>query len=177
MKSLASILLALLFAVPALAQQKEKPSDEKVVQLSDPVEETDKYRVFGSEFAHSEKPMDLNMLVGSADSYSGQQVVTEGTITQVCQKKGCFFMLKCGEAMARVTFKDYSFFVPTNVMGSSVRLQGIFQINELTEDEADHLAEDLGIDKNFDEGAAQRKTVPQREYHIVASAVKIYDDE
>ena len=73
-----------------------------------------------------------------------------GTIEEVCQMKGCWMTLKneSGENV-RVTFKDYGFFVPKDVSGKDVIIEGLAKKEVLDEEVARHYAEDGG--KEYDE--------------------------
>ena len=85
------------------------------------------------------------------------------------QKKGCFFVAQEGPSTARVSFKDYGFFIPTDSGGKNVVLLGTFSRKSVSKEEAEHYAADLG------ETAAS--TPEMFEYSIVASAVKIPRDQ
>jgi len=50
--------------------------------------------------------------LGEKDVAKGSMKI-EGKITEVCQAKGCWMVVVDGDTYARVTFKDYGFFVPT----------------------------------------------------------------
>ena len=66
-----------------------------------------------------------------------------GTIEEVCQMKGCWLTLKNEEGLnVRVTFKDYGFFVPKDISGSEVILEGVAFKEVLDEELARHYAED-----------------------------------
>ncbi|SNS83624.1 protein of unknown function [Ekhidna lutea] len=80
----------------------------------------------------------------------------QGTIEEVCQMKGCWMTLKneSGENI-RITFKDYGFFVPKDVNGREVVIEGEASKEILDEDVARHYAEDGG--KEYDE--SMRKTI------------------
>lgn len=158
------VLFGLLFSVNIAISQE---SDE-VVQLSEPVETGEDYEVYGSEFPDDAQFFALGYLIRNSNVFEGQEVATRGTIKQVCQKKGCFFILTDGENEVRITFKDYEFFIPTNSAGKEVRLIGTFDVKELSEDEAKHYAEDADEDPDKIEGR-------QVDYHIVATSVKIYN--
>lgn len=147
----------------AVAQQQ---SGEEVVSLSEPVEETEEYEVYGSAFEASPEVVTLNKVLQQSDSYQDSELVTAGSIKQVCQKKGCFFMLSDGKNQARITFKDYSFFIPTNSAGREVLVKGTFRVKELSEGQAKHYAEDAGENSEKIQGS-------QKEYSLVASSVKI----
>lgn len=73
-----------------------------------------------------------------------------GTIEEVCQMKGCWMTLKNDQgANVRVTFKDYGFFVPKDISGSEVIIEGVAKKEVLDEDVARHYAEDGG--KEYDD--------------------------
>lgn len=163
MKNVVTLLVGLLFTVNIGVAQNAN-------QLSDPVETGENYEVYGSEFPDKVRFFAPGYLVRNADVFNGQTIATRGTIKQVCQKKGCFFMLSAAEDEIRITFKDYSFFVPQNSAGSRVQLVGNFRTKELSEDQTRHYAEDAGENTEKVKGA-------QKEYNIVATSVKIMDSE
>lgn len=144
-------------------------SQNAYVQLSDPVEETQTYRVFGTAFDATAPAVNLARLISESEGFDGKTVTTQGTIKQVCQKKGCFFLLETDDATkpARITFKDYSFFIPTNTAGSRVKLNGTFNVKTISEADARHYAKDAGKDPDVVEG-------PQKEYNLTATSVVIY---
>ena len=89
----------------------------------------------------------------------------EGQITEVCQKKGCFMVLADSGMHARVTFKDYGFFVPKDAGTSTSVVYGELTIVERSPDEINHFAKDVG--------RTAESTAPVNEYTIVASSVVI----
>lgn len=79
-----------------------------------------------------------------------------GIIEEVCQMKGCWMVMKNDQGVnVRVTFKDYGFFVPKDISGSEVIIEGIANQELLDEDVARHYAEDGG--KEYD--ASMRNTI------------------
>ncbi|MEL7833256.1 DUF4920 domain-containing protein [Fodinibius sp. Rm-B-1B1-1] len=164
MKSLITTFVGLLLLVNVgIAQNKDAPPE-----LAEPVESGKNYEVYGSEFPEEVKFFAPGYLVRNADVFKGQQIAARGEVKQVCQKKGCFFILPAGDQSIRVTFKDYKFFIPKDAAGQEVQLVGTFQVKDLSEEKAKHYAEDAGEDPNEVEGA-------QKEYGIVATSVKIID--
>lgn len=165
-----NVLLAILviFTIANITIAQEKDNE---VSLSEPVETGENYEVYGSEFPDDAQYFALNYLIENSSIFEGQQVATTGKIKEVCQKKGCFFILseEDGDRNARITFKDYEFFIPTNSAGKEVRLIGEFRMNELSEEKAKHYAEDAGEDPKDIKG-------PKQEYNLVASSVKIIND-
>ena len=76
-------------------------------------------------------------------------VIVEGTIVDVCQKKGCWMRVQDGEDELFVRFQDYSFFVPMNSAGHRVVMHGTSVAQVVEVDELRHYAEDAG--KSADE--------------------------
>jgi hypothetical protein len=74
-------------------------------------------------------------------------IAVTATVTEVCQVKGCWMILVDGETKVRVTFKDYGFFMPKNLAGSKVVVEGILSEEVLSEKDARHYAEDAGKSK------------------------------
>lgn len=140
-------------------------AESEVLRLSEPVEVTADFEVFGSTLPEAGDPLSLADLMKDNQAYLDQEVLVETRIAKVCQKKGCFFVAQEGPSTIRVSFKDYSFFIPTDSGGKNVVLLGTFSRKNVSKEEAEHYAADLG-DKSV-------ATPEKFEYSIVASAVKI----
>lgn len=164
MKTLAT-LITIALATMLTAQAAEQTAG-KVVRLSEPVEVTDDYEVFGSRVADMGEVKRLADIVGNEQDYLDKQVFVEARVARVCQKKGCWFLAHDGDAVARITFVDYSFFVPTDSSGKDVTIVGTFSRSVLSEKKARHFAEEGGADPSTIMG-------PQPEYSIVATSVVI----
>ncbi|MBK6932742.1 MAG: DUF4920 domain-containing protein [Saprospirales bacterium] len=97
-----------------------------------------------------------------------------GTVQEVCQKKGCWITLvsdKPGSQPMRVTFKDYAFFMPKDLAGKRVVIEGFAFVDVTSVDDLRHYAEDAG--KSAGEIAAI--TEPKRELAFEAAGVLILD--
>jgi len=69
-------------------------------------------------------------------------------VVSVCQAKGCWMRLDLengNEVM--VKFKDYGFFMPKDIAGKEVIVNGNAFVNEVSVDEQRHYAEDAGDTK------------------------------
>jgi hypothetical protein len=140
-------------------------ADDQVIRLSEPVAVTDTHEVFGTMLPDQGTAVSLVDLIEHSDTYQDQEVLVATRIAKVCQKKGCFFVATEGAVSARISFKDYGFFIPTDSGGKDVLLLGTFSRADVSAAEAEHYAADLG------EPAASS---PDRfQYSIVASAVQI----
>jgi hypothetical protein len=135
----------------------------EVTRLSEPVAVTDDAEVFGAPLDVNAQATSLEALLDSPGDYVDTAVRVDARISQVCQKKGCFMIASAGDQAVRISFKDYSFFVPTDTGGKTVTVTGRFIERELSEKQAAHFREDAGSD------TIQAGKV----YEIVANAVSI----
>lgn len=95
-----------------------------------------------------------------------------GTVKEVCQVKGCWMTFTAkGMPDMRVTFKDYAFFMPLDLAGKRVVVDGYAYVNLTPVDELRHYAEDAG--KTPEEVAAI--TEPLLEVAYEAKGVVILD--
>lgn len=140
-------------------------AEDEVTRLSEPVAVTDTHEVFGATLPDQGTPMRLGELINDSDKYQDQEVLLATRIAKVCQKKGCFFVATEGAATARVSFKDYGFFIPTDSGGKDVLLLGTFSRASVSKEEAEHFATDLGETSD--------SSPEDFQYSIVASAVQI----
>lgn len=152
-----SLLLAVLGA-PALA--------DEVKRNSDPVEVGDGYEVFGAPAGDVGEPVRLGDIIAAGETYSGEVVHTSAKVARVCQSSGCWMTAYDGDATARITFVDYSFFVPTDTGGKDVTIVGTFNRKVTPAEEARKAAEKDGKDPSA-------ITTDVIEYAIVATSVTI----
>lgn len=158
-KILTGLLAAAFIAPNAMAEPE-------VVRLSEPVQATETYEDFGTALPENETVHSLGDALAQADSLDGQPVVIQTEVQKVCQKKGCFFIAREGENVARVRFQDYSFFIPTDSAGKTVTLAGTIEHVEVSPEQAEHFAEDLGEKRGVGQMAGF-------EYQIMATSVRI----
>lgn len=98
----------------------------------------------------------------------GQELTVRvtGTIDKVCQKKGCWMVVKDGDFEARVIMKDAAFTVPLDSTGKPAQVEGTLKVRVYTEAQAKHLAEDGGQDPAAVKGE-------KKEFLLTATAVEI----
>lgn len=96
----------------------------------------------------------------------------EGKVTEVCVKKGCWITLATpnGENM-RVTFKDYAFFMPMDIVGKTVVLDGLAKKQTISVETLRHYAEDA----KKSEAEIAKITEPKKELAFEAKGVVILD--
>jgi hypothetical protein len=88
----------------------------------------------------AEEAARLTELMKGKDSL---KVKLSGTINSCCQKKGCWMKVDIGnDQEMRVSFKDYSFFVPLESAGRKVVMEGIARYEVTSIEDLKHFAED-----------------------------------
>ncbi|MFT7463869.1 MAG: hypothetical protein ACI9EF_002217 [Pseudohongiellaceae bacterium] len=122
---------------------------------------------YGAEISAS-APLTLVELLDDASTHDGNSVLVQGQVLEVCQSKGCWMVLSAGDRTMRVRFEDYAFFVPKDLAGSTIVVEGVFSIQTVPVDEARHYLEDAG---RMDEAAAI--TEPQEGFGFMAAGVRV----
>jgi hypothetical protein len=128
-----------------------------------------KGEAFGKSLPAGE-PLAAATVLHHPETYAGKRVMIDGTISEVCKVKGCWMVMAEGDKKMRVTFENYGFFVPKDCSGRKVRVEGAFEMKELSVADAKHYLEDAG--KHAD---AAKITEPVRELTLVASGVQFLD--
>ncbi|MCC6805997.1 MAG: DUF4920 domain-containing protein [Deltaproteobacteria bacterium] len=115
-----------------------------------------------------EKTVALKDLLAKPEAFDKQIVTTEGIVRQVCQKKGCWMELAADAKGpgARITFKDYEFFVPKDSAQKHAKIEGSVKLAELSEERAKHYESEGATVPRGKDGKA-------REVQLVATAVEI----
>jgi hypothetical protein len=80
-------------------------------------------KAFGQPIA-STSTTSLVEIAKAPASFKGKVVATEGTVTRVCQERGCWMAIKDDTGTATVRMHGHSFFVPTTSSGKHARVQG-----------------------------------------------------
>lgn len=119
---------------------------------------------FGAAFALKDtKP--LATVLASADAPK-DPIQVSGTVDSVCQKKGCWLVVKDGEAQARILMKDHAFTVPMDCKGKNVVIEGTLEARKFTEAQVKHLEKDAGKDPATVSGE-------RTEYVLTATALEL----
>jgi hypothetical protein len=100
----------------------------------------------------------------------------KGKVESVCQVKGCWIVVQSdqeGQPEMFVKFKDYGFFLPKDIAGRTVIMEGNAYKEMTSVDELRHYAEDEG--KSQEEIDAI--TEPKEELKFMASGVLLLPEE
>lgn len=118
---------------------------------------------FGAAFAIADaQPLSTVLASGTVPS---DAVKVSGTVEAVCQKKGCWMVIKDGDVQARVLVKDHAFAIPMDGKGKSATVEGTLEAKELSEANVAHLKSD-GDDTIAGDGA-------RKEFFLHATAVEL----
>ncbi|MEM6395798.1 MAG: DUF4920 domain-containing protein [Bacteroidota bacterium] len=131
--------------------------------------------IFGEgEYGDFEESISLpELLEATADLPEGDSldVIVRAEVSDVCKKKGCWMSLG-DEGDVFVRFKDYGFFVPTDIPGREVVAEGKAYYQVTSVEELRHYAEDDG--QTPEEIA--RIIEPERELRFLATGVLLFDE-
>ncbi len=111
---------------------------------------------------------ELEAKLTTDSAYTGK---VEGQVVEVCKKKGCFIRVKRdGEGdPILVRFTDYGFFMPQDIVGRTVVLEGQAKVKEISIARQQHFAEDAG--KDAEEIA--KITEPKVDINIIADGIVV----
>ena len=114
--------------------------------------------------------LEVNLLeekLVTAEKYKGK---VKGTVSKVCEKKGCWMTLAQtdGEGIM-IRFKDYKFFMPKNIVGKDVVLEGVAQRTVTSVENLRHYAEDAGKSKE----EIEKIVSPKTEIEFIATGVLV----
>jgi len=129
----------------------------------------------GQKFGEEVKPGNVKPAAKMEAAMGDKKTVDmkiEGKVVDVCKKKGCWITLEMpnGDPM-RVTFKDYAFFMPMDIVGKKVVLDGLAKKQTISVETLRHYAEDA---KKSPEEVA-KITDPKKELAFEAKGVVILD--
>lgn len=126
---------------------------------------------FGAGVSRPESSVEFAEVIKQLDTNDSVNVVMKAKVSEVCQAKGCWMNLvdpvASSDESLFVKFKDYAFFVPKDIAGREVLVEGVAYTEETSVEELRHYAEDAG--KSEEEIA--KITEPVTEKKFMASGV------
>jgi hypothetical protein len=161
-----SVTLLIICVLVLNSCKKKTGESEDVTKQVEQIE----YASFGKEIMASDAVASSSMAyhyktMNVGDSINSKMVAK---VNEVCQAKGCWMTLNLGDGdEVMVKFKDYGFFVPKDIAGKEVIINGKAFVNEVSVDEQRHYAEDAG--KSKEEIALI--TEPKKTYSFEADGV------
>lgn len=133
-----------------------------------------KGKTFGADLSSADY-IGFSELMTSLSTADTVHTTVMATVTEVCQAKGCWMTLHgdntSGEVMVR--FKDYGFFVPKDIAGRSVVVEGHAYKTVVPVEELRHYAEDAGKSKE----EIAKITQPEETFAFLATGVVVLDQD
>ncbi|MEL7250097.1 MAG: DUF4920 domain-containing protein [Bacteroidota bacterium] len=165
--------LAVLFVLGACGSTEQTTADADATAEEEVTTEETAPETFGAAFEAADIVAYENLALQMTEADS-MAVTVQGKVSDVCQKKGCWMNItqESGEEMM-VRFKDYGFFMPLDIAGREVIMNGKAFYQTTSVDDLRHYAEDAG--KSEEEIAAI--TEPKRELAFLADGVILLEEE
>ena len=133
--------LAVVFSIVACKEAKKEEAVEVAKEMAV------NYKSFG-EAIIADDAIDAKSMaehykaMNVGDSINSKMIAK---VDEVCQSKGCWMKLDLDNGeQVMVKFKDYGFFMPKNIAGQEVIINGKAYVNEVPVEELRHYAEDAG---------------------------------
>ncbi len=124
----------------------------------------------------SEGAIEYETLLEKMEGQDSLEVKVAGTVDAVCKMKGCWMNIASSDPadpLLFVKFQDYGFFVPKDIAGRRVVMQGKAYREVTPVDELKHLAEDAGKSKEEIDAI----TEPKEELKFMATGVLLLEEE
>ncbi|MGB5944278.1 MAG: DUF4920 domain-containing protein [Leeuwenhoekiella sp.] len=173
MKTVLSSLCLLLILTACKTEKNDKESPDPVAK--EEIALTENPEVYGLAFTNETvlTAAEMGEIYASLQPGDTVPATFKGKVDKVCKAKGCWMQMDVGSPeLAMVKFKDYGFFVPTDIDGEEVVVNGKAFISEVSVDEQKHYAEDEG--QTPEEIAAI--TEPKKTLSFTATGVKQTDE-
>ena len=116
-------------------------------QDDDAIKPAAKGVVYGETISAEGAAIDVNELQAkmAANAFDGKVV---GKVKEVCKAMGCWMKLeKADGSELMVKAKNHGYFVPQDLVGKTVVVEGTASVKEVSEEKRKHLAEDAGKSK------------------------------
>ena len=163
MKSITLVIISVLMLNSCKKKSEEQPEIAPEIEAIE-------YVSFGKKIIVDDAIAATSMAAHYKTMNTGDSINSKmiAKVNSVCQAKGCWMTLNLEDGKeVMVKFKDYGFFVPKDIAGKEVVINGKAYVKEVPIDELKHYAEDAG--KSAEDIAAI--TEPKRTYSFEADGV------
>jgi hypothetical protein len=126
-------------------------------------------QTYGAEI-DTKGAIDIAQLPSMLESKEKVQTKITAKVVDVCPKKGCWMNLYINDSTtAFVKMKDYGFFVPMDMIGKTVVLEGEAFVKMTSVNELRHYAEDAKKPQSEIDAITQ----PQKNIRFTATGIKV----
>jgi hypothetical protein len=127
-------------------QPAGQPAPQEETAAEEEVPPQPEAEMYGDPVDPNTPVVPLSDVLANPESFKDKQITTNGTVRQVCQKRGCWAEIRPGDAREsetmRVTFKGYAFFLPKDSRGATVKIEGRVSVQLLSAEQIAHLEEE-----------------------------------
>jgi hypothetical protein len=114
------------------------------VPKSAKIENVNGTAVYGDS-VKNDQVIELASLPKEMADQAKKDVKVKGIVKEVCQSKGCWMLMDLGDGKdIRITFKDYKIFMPKDLAGKEVVLDGFAYTDTTSIESLRHYAKDAG---------------------------------
>ena len=163
-----SFLFILMFAC---AQDDSAPSPQPTETpsstSSDKTIAVNQWEEYGAEFT-IENSIPASQLLANPEQYVDQKIRVSGTVSDVCQKMGCWMVISEEDKHMRVTTKAHKFFVAKDGAGSNCHIEGQVVKKQANKERAEHYASEQSKGAAVPAGELNNTAT----YEIVAEAIR-----
>jgi uncharacterized protein DUF4920 len=115
----------------------------------------------------------LSNVLTHPDDYEDEYIRVSGKVTKVCAKKGCWLEMDDGHGSQPVFVKFVcpveGRLIPMDAVGHSVVVEGQFLLEEISQDDARHYAEDGGASPE----EIERIKGPQKKFRMSSPSARV----
>ncbi len=136
-------LLILMMGCSSSTNQKEN-------QETDAMPDVEESMSFFGEKIEADAAISYDAMIAQLEGKDSLNTKVKGVVSEVCQAKGCWMNIVSEQPNVEpmmVRFKDYGFFVPKDISGRTVIMEGKAFRSVTSVDELKHYAEDKGASK------------------------------
>ncbi len=136
---------------------------------------TNRYQSYGERTTLADSAaVPVAKVVKTPESYVGKKILVGGVVTEVCQPKGCWIKVAETPESAEALFVKFTCpvdgrLIPLDAVGRRAWVEGELELEEVSQDDARHYAEDSGASAE----EIARIVGPQKRLRMKSPAARI----
>lgn len=143
-----------------------------IASAQDKIPAASKGQVYGTAAMKNDKVMTGKQLNQALKGDKKVSTAIMGEVVDVCEKKGCWMNVKVDDNNSYfVKMKDYAYFVPADIKGKKVMLNGVASREVVSVKELKHYAEDA----HKSQAEIDAITKPEEKLNFMANSIKVMD--
>lgn len=153
-----NIVILFIISIISLQAYAQKPAKNLYISKDQTYAKPNKDGSYGKSFTIPKTFASWKEIEEGINKYEGYNTVIKGTCESICQTKGCWLKVKTDEGIEYfVKFRDYAFFLPRDITGKTVLLNGTAFFETISVEELRHYAEDAHKSKEEIEAITEPK--------------------